>query len=66
MANVLEDKGNFGKFDLCSKKVIVVALQLRVREMIPARIDFNQLPWLVVGSETPTCSRRHITRRYSW
>lgn len=47
MANVLKDKRNLGQIDLGPKKVIMVALQLRVRKVIPARIGVDQLPLLL-------------------
>lgn len=48
MTNVLEDEGNLGVINLCAKKVVVVAFQLRVGKMIPTR-DVSQLSWLVIG-----------------
>ena len=48
MANVLKDKGNFGQIDLGAKKVIMVALQFRVRKVIPAGIGVDQLPLLLL------------------
>lgn len=58
MANVLKDKRNFGKTDLCSEKIIMVPLQLRVRKMIPARINFDQL-------SSESLAPRHLRARIS-
>lgn len=49
MANVLKDKGNLGQIDLGSKEVIMVALQLCVRKVIPTRIGVSFLGYLLLA-----------------
>ena len=58
MANVLKDKGNIGQINLRSKQVIMVALQLGVRKVIPARMGIGQLPG-------PLLARKHLRARVS-
>lgn len=51
MANVLKDKRNLGQIDLGSKKVIMVALQLCIRKMIPASMGRRSALLATLGSK---------------
>lgn len=37
MADVLEDEIYFWQPDLCTQQIVVIVLELRIREMIPPR-----------------------------